>query len=425
MSLARLSRSAQLRPVALAVRSFGTWSHVPQGPPDPILGLTSAFNNDTAAVKVSLGVGAYRDDAGKPYVLQSVRKAERKLLDKNVNMEYCGIDGVPKFVKLAQELTFGADHPLVKNNLLASTQTISGTGALRVACEYLKRFLPADSAKKVYIPTPSWANHKPICKDAGLEVADYRYYQAKNNGLNFDGLLEDIKNAPDRSVFMFHACAHNPTGVDPTMDQWKAISKACKEKKHIIFFDSAYQGFASGDPTRDSQSYRHFIDDGHQIILCQSFAKNMGLYGHRTGCFHVTCADAKEQEAVLSQLKIVVRPMYSNPPIYGANVAAEVLGDAELNAEWRRELKGMADRIKGMREALVNELKKQGSTRNWSHITDQIGMFCYTGLTEAQVEILKKDYHVYMTKDGRISLAGLNPQNLQFVASGIHNVTKN
>lgn len=408
----------------MAVRAFGTWSHVPQGPPDAILGLTTAFNNDTAPVKVSLGVGAYRDNAGKPYVLNSIRKAERRLLDRNANMEYCGIDGVPKFVKLSQELAFGADHPLLKAGLIASTQTISGTGALRIAAEYLRRFLPADSPKKVYIPTPSWANHKPICKDAGLEVAEYRYYTAKTNGLNFEGMIEDIKNAPNGSVFMFHACAHNPTGVDPTLDQWKAISTACKEKKHIIFFDSAYQGFASGDPTLDAQSFRHFIADGHQIILCQSFAKNMGLYGHRTGAFHITCADAKEKEAVLSQLKIVVRPMYSNPPIYGANVAAEVLGDAELNAEWRAELKGMADRIREMREALVAELKKQGSTKNWSHITDQIGMFCYTGLTEAQVETLKTEYHVYMTKDGRISLAGLNSQNIEFVARGIHNVSK-
>jgi len=208
------------------------------------------------------------------------------------------------------------------------------------------------------------------------------------------------------------------------LDQWKKISQICKERKHFIFFDSAYQGFASGDPVKDSASYRLFIDDGHEIILCQSFAKNMGLYGERIGALHITAASKDAAEAVLSQLKILIRPMYSNPPIYGANVAAAVLTDPALNAQWRVELQAMADRINGMRSALVSELAKAGSTRNWSHITDQIGMFCFTGLSPEQVGKLKDEQHIYMTGDGRISVAGLNSKNVAIVAKAIHEVSK-
>lgn len=407
-----------------AVRAAGVWANVPQGPADAILGLTVAFNADTDPNKVSLGVGAYRDDAGKPFVLESVRQAEKKILEKTMNMEYAGIDGVPEYTKLAQELAFGEGHPLVNDGLVASTQSISGTGALRICSEFVARFGPGGKGAKVYIPTPSWANHVPIIKDCGLEPVGYRHVNKERNGLDFDGLIEDVMAAPDNSVFMFHACAHNPTGIDPTMEQWKAISDACKTKNHVIWFDSAYQGFASGDPALDSASYQMFLKEGHQIMLCQSFAKNMGLYGQRVGCFHVTCTTEAEQKAVMSQLKLIVRPMYSNPPIYGARLVAEVLKDPALNKLWREEVKLMADRINTMRGALVAELKALGSTKDWSHITSQIGMFCYTGLSKEQVDTMREQNHVYMTADGRMSVAGLTSSNIKFVAEGMHAVTK-
>lgn len=424
--LSRVSHRFAARAVANAsfARAASVWANVPQGPPDAILGLTVLYNNDPDPNKVSLGVGAYRDGAGKPFVLESVRQAEKKILEKSMNMEYAGIDGVPEFTKLAQELAFGEGHPLVSDGLVASTQTISGTGALRICSEFVSRFAPNGKGSKVYIPTPSWGNHVPIIKDCGLEVVQYRHVNKERNGLDFEGLVEDVLAAPDNSVFMFHACAHNPTGIDPTMEQWKAISDACKSKNHIIWFDSAYQGFASGDPTTDSESYRMFLNEGHQIMLCQSFAKNMGLYGQRVGCFHVTCTSDEETKAVMSQLKLIVRPMYSNPPIYGARLVAEVLKDPALNTLWRSEVKLMADRINEMRGMLVAELKSLGSTKDWSHITSQIGMFCFTGLSKAQVDTLREENHVYMTGDGRMSVAGLNASNIKLVAAGMHNVTK-
>lgn len=391
------------------------------GPADPILGLTVAYKSDPAPNKVSLGVGAYRDDNGKPVVLECVKQALQKPV---VDMEYTGIDGVPEFVKGAQKLVFGADAAVLKNGLVATTQTLSGTGALRVAFAFLDAWLPKDAVRTVFVPKPTWANHKNIIKQSGLESADYRYYDSKTFGLDFSGLVADLQAAPAKSVVLLHACAHNPTGVDPSLDQWQQIADVVKARGHIVVFDSAYQGFASGNPETDAQSYKLFLNQGINFLLCQSFAKNMGLYGSRTGALHVACASTEEAQKVLSQLKIIIRPMYSNPPVEGARLAATVLATPELNKLWHEELMGMAGRIIKMRQALVDELKAAGSTRSWKHITDQIGMFCYTGLTSDQVEILKKDHHLYLTSDGRISISGLTSKNVAQVAQAIHAVTK-
>jgi aspartate aminotransferase len=237
-------------------------------------------------------------------------------------------------------------------------------------------------------------------------------------------LIADLQAAPANSVVLLHACAHNPTGVDPSLQEWQGIADVVKAKNHTVVFDSAYQGFASGCTDQDSLSYKLFLKNGINFVLCQSFAKNMGLYGYRTGAFHITCSNPEEHKAVLSQLKIVIRPMYSNPPVEGARIAAAVLNNPELKTQWHQELKGMADRIKSMRTSLVNELRKAGSTKDWSHITNQIGMFCYTGLNEKQVETLKTKHHLYMTTDGRISIAGLTSQNVAYVAQSIHEVSK-
>ena len=226
----------------------------------------------------SPGVGAYRDDAGKPYVLPSVREAERRVIDDKMNKEYAGITGVPEFPQAAAKLAYGNDSPALGR--IAATQTISGTGALRLGAEFLQRWHAGE--KKIRIPTPSWANHKAIFQDARLEVEQYRYYNKDTIGLDFDGMVQDLKSAPEGSVFLFHACAHNPTGVDPTPEQWKEISQICLQKKHLPFFDMAYQGFASGDSDRDAFAVRQFIRDGHKILLSQSFAKNMVSLRART-----------------------------------------------------------------------------------------------------------------------------------------------
>lgn len=307
---------------------------------------------------------------------------------------------------------------------VAAVQTLSGTGALRVGASFLQRFYP--HSKTVYLPNLTWGNHIPIMKDSGLSTATYRYFDSATKGLDFNGMKEDLSMAPNNSIILLHACAHNPTGVDPTAEQWKSLCNVVKEKGHFIFFDMAYQGFASGNTDRDAFAVRHFVENGIPLMTCQSFAKNFGLYGERVGALSMVCSSSDEMKAVESQLKILIRPMYSNPPIHGARIVSTVLSSPELNSLWLREVKGMADRIISMRSALKDTLTNQLKSKlDWSHITNQIGMFAYTGLTQPQVERLTKEFHVYLTKDGRISIAGINKKNVEYLASSIHNVTKN
>uniref|UniRef100_A0A8C5UW04 Aspartate aminotransferase n=1 Tax=Microcebus murinus TaxID=30608 RepID=A0A8C5UW04_MICMU len=364
---------------AASARASSWWAHVEMGPPDPILGVTEAFKRDTNSKKMNLGVGAYRDDNGKPYVLPSVRK-------------------------------------------YVTVQTISGTGALRIGASFLQRFFKF--SRDVFLPKPSWGNHTPIFRDAGMQLQGYRYYDPKTCGFDFEGAMEDISKIPEQSVLLLHACAHNPTGVDPRPEQWKEIAAVVKKKNLFAFFDMAYQGFASGDGNKDAWAVRHFIEQGINVCLCQSYAKNMGLYGERVGAFTVICKDVDEAKRVESQLKILIRPMYSNPPLNGARIASTILTTPDLRKQWLQEVKGMADRIIGMRTQLVSNLKKEGSSHNWQHITDQIGMFCFTGLKPEQVERLTKEFSIYMTKDGRISVAGVTSSNVGYLAHAIHQVTK-
>jgi len=398
------------------------WSNVEMGPPDAILGITEAYKKDTNPKKINLGVGAYRDDNGKPLVLPSVRKAEKKLVESGLDKEYAGIAGIPDFCKAAAELAFGPNSPVTKNSLNATTQSISGTGALRIGGAFFAHWY--QKSKDFYVPTPTWGNHTPIFKHSGLNVKQYKYYDPKTCGFDFEGALKDISAMPEGSVIVLHACAHNPTGVDPKPDQWRAISEVVKKRNLFPFFDMAYQGFASGSVDNDAFAVRHFIEEGHQLALCQSFAKNMGLYGERVGAFSLVCDSKEEADRCMSQIKILIRPMYSNPPIHGARIASTILNDAALKKEWLQDVKGMADRIISIRAELKGNLEKLGSTHNWNHITDQIGMFCFTGLKKDQVEKLTKDFSVYLTKDGRISVAGISSSNVGYLAEAMHAVTK-
>ncbi|TDL28308.1 glutamic oxaloacetic transaminase AAT1 [Rickenella mellea] len=407
----------------LPLRPVSTWSHVPAGPPDPILGVTEAFKADKDPRKINLGVGAYRNEHGKPYVLPSVKKAEELINSAKPDKEYLPITGLPEFTKAATKLAYSAESIPYAENTIAVTQSISGTGALRIGGAFLARFYP--HAKTIYLPIPSWGNHTPIFRDSGLEVRGYRYFDKKTVGLDFSGLKEDLRNAPEQSIVLLHACAHNPTGVDPTLGQWKEISDLVKEKKLFPFFDMAYQGFASGSTTRDAFAVRHFIKEGHQIALAQSFAKNMGLYGERVGAFSLTTSDPAEKARVDSQLKIVIRPMYSNPPIHGARIAETILNSPELYAQWEDEVKGMADRIISMRDRLYDTLVKDLDTPGeWGHIKSQIGMFSFTGLTPPQTKALAEKAHIYMTADGRISMAGLNNGNIEYFAESVSTAVK-
>uniref|UniRef100_T1IT14 Aspartate aminotransferase, mitochondrial n=1 Tax=Strigamia maritima TaxID=126957 RepID=T1IT14_STRMM len=411
LTIGTASKAAVGRVPSLLLRHSSWWSHVELGPPDPILGVTEAFKRDTNAKKINLGVGAYRDDQGKPYVLPSVKKAEEIMRSKNLEKEYAPISGSADFCKASIQLALGEDNPQLKNNQNATVQGISGTGSLTIGASFIKKF--HNGPKDIYLPTPSWGNHTPIFKDRGLNVKHYRYYDPKTCGFDFQGALQDIAKIPEGSVILLHACAHNPTGVDPKPEQWKEISKVIQNRKLLPYFDMAYQGFASGDTAKDAYAVRLFLQENHNIALAQS-----------AGAFSFICGDKKEAESVLSQLKIIIRPMYSNPPIHGARIVSTILNDPQLKGEWLKEVKGMADRIITMRQKLKDNLAKEGSQRNWEHITDQIGMFCFTGMNSKQVESLIKDYSVYLTKDGRISIAGVCSNNVGYLAHAMHNVTK-
>ncbi|KAA3458002.1 aspartate aminotransferase, cytoplasmic [Gossypium australe] len=394
------------------------FSHVVRAPEDPILGVTVAYNKDPSPVKLNLGVGAYRTEEGKPLVLNVVRKAEQMLLnDKSRVKEYLPIVGIAEFNKLSAKLIFGADSPAIRENRVTTVQCLSGTGSLRVGAEFLARHY---HQKTIYIPQPTWGNHPKVFTLAGLSVKTYRYYDPTTRGLNFQELLEDLGSAPSGSIVLLHACAHNPTGVDPTLQQWEQIRQLMRSKALLPFFDSAYQGFASGNLDEDAQSIRMFVADGGECFVAQSYAKNMGLYGERVGALSVVCRAADVASKVESQLKLVIRPMFSNPPIHGASIVATILKDSNMFNEWTIELKAMADRIISMRKQLFDALRARGTPGDWSHIIKQIGMFTFTGLNSKQVEFMTREYHIYMTSDGRISMAGLSSKTVPHLADAIH-----
>lgn len=302
-------------------------------------------------------------------------------------------------------------------------QTVSGTGAVHLGALFLSKFYKPNSQRTVYFSDPTWPNHFQIFSNVGLSYKTYPYFDKQTRGLNFDGVINTIQNADEGSIIVLHACAHNPTGVDPTQEQWKKIAEVIRAKKHFPFFDTAYQGFASGDLARDGWAIRYFVEQGFELCIAQSYAKNFGLYGERAGCFHFITAPASDAQAtvtrVASQLAILQRSEISNPPAYGARIASLVLNDPALFAEWERDLRTMSGRIIDMRKALRAKLEELGTPGTWNHITDQIGMFSFTGLTEAQVLKVREDSHVYMTKNGRISMAGLNKNNIDYFAKAV------
>jgi aspartate aminotransferase len=275
-----------------------------------------------------------------------------------------------------------------------------------------------------FISSPTWGNHIAIFKQCGLDCRKYRYYDRKANGLDLEGMVRDLQRARDGSIILLHACAHNPTGCDPTLDEWKKIIAVISQKSHIAFFDSAYQGFASGSAENDAQAFRYAVSQHVPILLAQSFAKNFGLYGERVGTLSVLCGDATQKERILSELRCIIRPMYSSPPRHGSSIVKTVLSDPALKEQYYHECADMAVRIKKMRKKLVGALKAAGSKHDWSHVTQQIGMFAFTGLTQEMCKQLTAEFCIYLTTNGRISMAGLNDSNLQYVAEGIHAVSE-
>lgn len=426
-ALRRLRLGATFSPLvqtsAIASHECAVFDHIKVAPPNAIFLTASEFNESKHPQKVNLGVGAYRDKNGKPFPLPSVLKAEEDLAkDMSRNKEYLGMEGHDGLLKVAQKLLFGENFAALKDGRIDSVQGISGTGALRLGTEFIAEHLPG---RTVYLSKPTWENHATIVQSSKLQLKTYRYWDEANRNLHIDAMLADLSAAPQGSVVLLHACAHNPTGVDPTKDQWRQISDVCKQNKLFVFMDSAYQGFASGDPDRDAWAVRYFVEQGHEMLVAQSFAKNFGLYCERVGVLHVVAASKASAKASVSQLKLVIRHMYSNPPAHGARIVAHILNSPELTAQWRSELKQMSDRINSMRTALKAELLRLGTPGSWDHITTQIGMFTFTGLTVAQCKVLRSKHHCFLLDSGRISMAGLNEKNVAYFAKCVDDVVRN
>nr|AIT70254.1 aspartate aminotransferase [Grateloupia livida] len=403
------------------------FANVPQAPPDPILSLTALYRSDPSPNKVSLGVGAYRTSEGKPYVLPVVRTVEQQIAaDPTTNHEYLPQDGLSDFNRLSARLILGSDSPALRDARCVTVQALSGTGALRVGFTFIATFM---GPRHVYVSKQTWSNHRNVVPQSGLPpTRDYSYFDSTTGAVNIEAMLQDLRAAPSGSVILLHGCAHNPTGADPTNQDWQRILQVVKTNRLIPFFDNAYQGFASGNLDTDAWSTRLFVNSGIDVIIAQSYAKNMGMYGQRVGALNFVCANPEPVNAIRTQLKATIRAMYSSPPLHGARVAAQILGDEKLFHEWEEELLKMSGRIKEMRLRLRDALIANGAPGKWDHIVSQIGMFSYTGLTSQQVSFMQEKYHIYMTSNGRISMAGLTASNIEYVANAmkdaVHSIVK-
>ena len=398
------------------------FSAVEMAPSDPILGLIEQYNADTNPKKVNLGVGVYFDDNGKLPLLQCVQAAEKAMMDKPTARGYLPIDGIAAYDAAVKSLVFGADSEPVKSGRVATVQGIGGTGGLKIGADFLKKLNPNAT---VLISDPSWENHRGIFTNAGFTVASYRYFDAAVNGgkgdVNFDGMLSDIKAAASGTVVVLHACCHNPTGYDITAAQWDQVVAAVKAGNLVPFLDMAYQGFGNG-LLEDGAVIGKFVAAGLDFFVSTSFSKSFSLYGERVGALSVLCKNKEETGRVMSQLKIVIRTNYSNPPTHGGAVVAAVLNNPELRALWEKELGEMRVRIKAMCQKLVDGLKAAGVKQDMSFITSQIGMFSYSGLSKEQMLRLRSEFGVYGIDSGRMCVAALNSKNIDYVCQAIAKV---
>jgi aromatic-amino-acid transaminase len=391
---------------------------VEMAPRDPILGLNEQFAADNRPNKVNLGVGVYYDDDGKLPLLQCVQKAEKLMMEAPKARGYLPIDGIAAYDSAVKNLVFGADSEPVKGGRVATVQALGGTGGLKIGADFLRKVRPD---AKVLISDPSWENHRALFSQAGFTVEAYPYYVAARRGIDFDGMLTALNMAPEGTIVVLHACCHNPTGYDLTPAQWDQVIAATKSRKLVPFLDMAYQGFGEG-LEQDGAVIGKYVASGQDFFVSTSFSKSFSLYGERVGGLSVLCANKDDAARVLSQLKIVIRTNYSNPPIHGGTVVATVLNTPELRALWEQELGAMRVRIKQMRGALVQKLKAAGVQQDMSFITQQVGMFSYSGLSKDQMVRLRDEFGVYGIDSGRICVAALNTKNLDYVAASIAKV---
>nr|WP_156731381.1 amino acid aminotransferase [Photobacterium phosphoreum] len=384
-------------------------------PADPILGLTDDFKADPRTHKINLGVGIYKNEAGNTPILATVKKAEAILLAQETTKSYLGIPGTPEYGLAVQQLLFGADSTLIAEKRIQTAQAPGGTGALRVAAEFIKRQL---GDVTVWISNPTWANHHGVFGAAGLDTKTYGYYNAQTKDIDFDATIVDLNQAKSGDVVLLHGCCHNPTGIDPTNTQWQTLAKLCLDKGLLPMFDFAYQGFALG-VEEDAQGLRIFADQVPELLVASSFSKNFGLYNERVGAFTLVAKNAEQAIISFSQVKSIARVIYSNPPAHGAAIVTQILNDAVLRAEWEQEVADMRDRIQEMRVLFVATLKQCGVDADFSFIERQNGMFSFSGLNKDQVNRLKNEFAIYIVGSGRISVAGMTKSNMLPLCKGI------
>ncbi len=389
-------------------------------PEDPILGLPKLFQANPNPNKVNLGIGAYRDSDGKPYVLTSVREVEKLLLEKQSSQDYLPIEGDPDYIRESLKVVFGNDSPKIASGEVFAAQALGGTGALRLGGEFLAR----EISKVIFISEPSWPNHISIFSRAGMRVELYKYYDEHQHRVDFAGLCATVKIMPPASVILLQACCHNPTGMDLTFPQWQELSDLIKQRQIFPFFDFAYQGF-SKSLDDDAKPIRYFVEQGHEMIVASSYSKNFGLYGERVGLTSIITHKAETAQKIGTQIKQIIRGSYSNPPRTGASIVSTILQTPALRTSWLRELQAMRDRIVEMREALTFGLQAKSLHKDFSFLLDQKGIFSFSGLNREQVQRLRDERGIYMIGNGRMNVAGLNPHNLDYVIDSILAIVNN
>lgn len=384
-------------------------------PADPILGLTDTFRNDPRTHKINLGVGIYKDEAGQTPVLRCVKKAEARLVAEQTTKNYLSIEGVAAYATVVQKLLFGEQASIITEQRARTAQSPGGTGALRIAGEFIARQL---QGKTIWVSNPTWANHKAVFNACGLETKEYGYYNADTKDLDFDAMLSSLAQVKAGEVVLLHGCCHNPTGIDPTPAQWEQLAKLSAEKGWLPLFDFAYQGFGKSID-EDAYGLRVFAEHNVELLIASSFSKNFGMYNERVGAFTLVAKDADTANTSFSQVKTIIRAIYSNPPAHGANVIAMIAEDPALYADWLAELAEMRERIQEMRTLFVEKLASRGVKTDFSFIARQNGMFSFSGLNKDQVTRLKDEFAIYIVGSGRISVAGITKSNIDALCDGI------
>ena len=377
--------------------------------PDAILGLVEKFRQDPNPEKINLTAGVFVDREGVTPIMECVKRAEQKLVENETTKTYPGIAGIKAYNDISAQLLFGEEHSVLRDNRSCTVQTVGGTGALRVSADLIKTITGSQS---VWFSKPTWANHIPIYKSAGLDIHQYEYLDSSGTRLDFDRMLDSLNQIPNGDAVLFHACCHNPTGVDPSQEQWNMIQQVVETRNLFPIFDAAYQGLGNS-LDEDAAIVRQFASTGREMLVCRSFSKNLGLYGERVGSLTAICEKSDQVADLASVIKFVIRANYSNPPIHGASIVDTVLSDSELNSLWRSELDEMRNDIANSRQLFAKTLAEKVPDHDFSHINDQIGMFSYSGLTRDQVDRLIKEHAIYIVGDGRINIAGIREHNVE------------